>query len=209
MGINQMDEFSKRCAKIAERFLLTAVIVDDEAQIPDSPTPTESLETPDRYTIGKAPDETRGTNEVTAHSLDARTLVDSFAKHGLICAVIAPSENDSSTADTVMPVARRADIVILDWRLHQDDGKTTTKLLTDLLRDGEATRLRLVAIYTGQGNLIEIGATPQGKIRATRMGFSIGRTGCPAILWTLSYRYLREIPHSFGRGVEGQGDFGG
>ena len=158
-----MDEFSKRCAKIAERFLLTAVIVDDEAQIPDSPTPTESLETPDRYTIGKAPDETRGTNEVTAHSLDARTLVDSFAKHGLICAVIAPSENDSSTADTVMPVARRADIVILDWRLHQDDGKTTTKLLTDLLRDGEATRLRLVAIYTGQDNLIEIGATLKEK----------------------------------------------
>ena len=52
-----MDEFNKRCAKIAERFLLTAVIVDDEAQVPYSPTPTESLVTPDRYTIGKAPDE--------------------------------------------------------------------------------------------------------------------------------------------------------
>ena len=154
-----MDDFSKRCAKIAERFLLTAVIVDDEAQVPDSPTPPESPQTPDRYTTGNAPEETRGNREATANSLDARTLVDSFAKLGLICAVIVPPRDDSTAADIVMPVARRADIVILDWRLHQDDGNTTIGLLTDLLSDGEATRLRLIAIYTGRYNLIEIGET--------------------------------------------------
>ena len=153
-----MDKFGERCAKIAERFLLTAVIVDDEAQIPDSPAPTESLVTPDRHTVGTAPEETRGKNERVANSLDARTLVDSFAKQGLICAVIVPPNDDSQTSHTVMPVARRADIVILDWRLHHDVGNTTIGLLTKLLKDGEPTRLRLVAIYTGRPNLSEIGA---------------------------------------------------
>ena len=189
-----MDEFNKRCAKIAERFLLTAVIVDDQAQISESPTPTELLVKPDRHTIGTAPDETPGNNEVTANSLDARTLVDSFAKQGLICAVIAPSENDPSTADTVMPVARRADMVILDWRLHQDDGEKTIGLLTHLLRDGEATRLRLIAIYTGQYNLIEIGATLKEKLAQQGWDFQSDGQGVQ-----LSYGHCRIVIYAKSR----------
>ena len=183
-----MDEFNKRCAKIAERFLLTAVIVDDEAQIPASPRPTESLRTPDRYTTGNAPEETRGNGEATANSLDARTLVDTFAKHGLICAVIVPPRDDSAAADIVMPVARRADIVILDWRLHQDDGNTTIRLLTDLLSDGEATRLRLIAIYTGRYNLIEIGATVRKNLKQQGWDFQSNGRGVQ-----LSYGHCRIV----------------
>ena len=189
-----MDEFKKRCAKIAERFLLTAVIVDDEAQIPASPTPTESLRRPDRYTTGKAPEETRGSSESTANSLDAQTLVDTFAKHGLICAVIVPSKDDSPAADTVMPVAKRADIVILDWRLHQDDGKTTIGLLTDLLGDGEATRLRLIAIYTGQDNLIEIGKTLKEELAQQGWDFQSDGRGVQ-----LSYGHCRIVIYAKSR----------
>lgn len=172
-----MDKFGERCAKIAERFLLNAVIVDDEAQLPDSPTPTGSLVTPDRHTVGTAPEETRGKNERGANSLDARTLVDSFAKQGLICAVIVPPNDDSQTSHTVMPVARRADIVILDWRLHQDDGNTTIGLLTELLKDGEVTRLRLVTIYTGRDNLIEIGAAIKRELAQQGWNFQSDGSG--------------------------------
>lgn len=183
-----MDEFNKRCAKIAERFLLTAVIVDDEAEIPASPTPAESLRTPDRRTIGNAPEEMRGSSEATANSLDARTLVDTFAKLGLICAVIVPPKEESPAADTVMPVAKRADIVILDWRLHQDDGNTTIGLLTDLLKDGEASRLRLVAIYTGQYNLSQIGETL--KLELAKQGWEF-RSNKQTVV--LSYGHCRIV----------------
>ena len=49
--MSEMSDYKDRCAKIAERFLLTAVIVDDEAQIQNSPRPTESLRKPDRHYI--------------------------------------------------------------------------------------------------------------------------------------------------------------
>ena len=155
--MSEMDDYKKRCAKIAERFLLTALIVDDEAQIPDLPRPTGDLTAPDRRTLAQAPDVTSGTNEINVHSLDARTLADSFAKHGLICAVIAPPEDDVLAADTVLPASRRADMVILDWQLHQDNGEKTLELLKKLLKDDDVGRLRLIAIYTGEDKLSEIG----------------------------------------------------
>ncbi len=155
METTEMDDFEKRCAEIAERFLLTAVIVDDEAQISDLPKPTESLETPSRRTVGTVPDGRNARRRATTHSLDARTIVETFAKRGLICAVTAPWENDSLVA-SVLPAARRADIVILDWQLHDDDGARTLKLLKNLLQNSEVARLRLVAIYTGENDLIGI-----------------------------------------------------
>lgn len=194
-----MDEFNKRCAEIAERFLLTAVIVDDEAEIPASSTPTEPIRTPDRRTIGKAPEETRGSSEATANSLDARTLVDTFAKHGLISAVIVPRKDDSPATDTVMPVAKRADIVILDWRLNRDNGNTTIGLLTDLLKDGEASRLRLVAIYTGQDNLGQIGKTL--KLELARQGWEFKSDGRNV---QLSYGHCRIVIYAKDRTPLGQ-----
>ena len=150
-----MDDFDKRCAEIAERFLLTAVIVDDEAKISDLPEPTESLETPSRHTVGTVPGGRNVTQKASAHSLDARTIVETFARRGLICAVTAPWEDDS-LATTVLPAARRSDLVILDWRLHHDYGAKTIELLKNLLQNSEVGRLRLIAIYTGENDLFGI-----------------------------------------------------
>ena len=56
-----------------------------------------------------------------------------------------------------MEMMRQADIVVLDWRLQDEDHKYALKLLRDLLT-GEEDRnsLRLVAIYTGEPKLEEI-----------------------------------------------------
>ena len=172
--MSEIDDYKKRCAKIAERFLLTVVIVDDEAQIPDLPRPSGTLTAPDRRTSAQAQDVTSGTNEVNVHSLDARTLVDSFAKHGLICAVIAPPEDDALAADTVLPASRRADMVILDWQLHQDNGEKTLELLKKLLKDDDVGRLRLIAIYTGESNLPQIGETLKEELAQKGWEFSSG-----------------------------------
>ena len=183
-----MGDYNERCAKIAERFLLTAVIVDDEAQIQDSPRPTSSLRKPDRHTLNRTSEETIDTDKSNVHSLDARALVDAFAKHGLICAVIAPPEDDSLAAATFVPAARRADMVILDWQLHQDDGKKALELLEELLKDDEVGRLRLVAIYTGEDDICAIGNTLQQKFQKQGWNFQSNELGV-----ALSYEHCRIV----------------
>lgn len=186
--MSERDDYKKRCAKIAERFLLTAVIVDDEAQIQNFPKPTASLRKPDRHTLNPISEETSNTNEASVHSLDARTLVDSFAKHGLICAVIAPPEDDSLAADTVVPAARRADMVILDWQLHQDDGKKALELLKKLLKGDEVGRLRLIAIYTGENDICAIGDKLQQEFQQQGWNFQSNELGVE-----LSYEHCRIV----------------
>ncbi len=172
-----MGDYNEHCAKIAERFLLTAVIVDDEAQIQDSPRPTSSLRKPDRHTLNRTSEETIDTDKSNVHSLDARALVDAFAKHGLICAVIAPPEDDSLASVTVIPAARRADMVILDWQLHQDDGKKALELLKKLLKDDGVGRLRLIAIYTGENDICAIGSTIQQEFQQQEWNFQSNELG--------------------------------
>ena len=183
-----MGDYNEHCAKIAERFLLTAVIVDDEAQIQDSPRPTSSLRKPDRHTLNRTSEETIDTGKSNVHSLDARALVDAFAKHGLICAVIAPPEDDSLAAATFVLAARRADMVILDWQLHQDDGKKALELLEELLKDDEVGRLRLIAIYTGEDDICAIGNTIQQEFQKQGWNFQSNELGV-----ALSYEHCRIV----------------
>ena len=175
--------------------LLTAVIVDDQAQIQNSPKPTTPLKVPDRHVLGRTleGEGTSGTNDDSAHSrdrhtLDASTLIDAFAKHGLICAVIAPSEDDSLTNGTVVPAARRADMVILDWQLHRDDGKKALELLEELLKDDDIGRLRLIAIYTGENNIRAIGSTIQEKFQQQGWDFQSNESDVE-----LSYGHCRIV----------------
>ena len=183
-----MGDYNEHCAKIAERFLLTAVIVDDEAQIQDSPRPTSSLRKPDRHTLNRTSEETIDTDKSNVHSLDARALVDAFAKHGLICAVIAPPEDDSLAAATFVLAARRADMVILDWQLHQDDGKKALELLKELLKDDEVGRLRLIAIYTGEDDICAIGNTLQQEFQQQGWNFQSNELGV-----ALSFEHCRIV----------------
>ena len=152
-----MSDFSNRFTEIAKRFLLTAVIVDDAPEMQYSPSPHPSLKKPDRYPSDSVPevDDSRDVGDV--HSLDAGAVVSAFAKHGLICAVITPSEDDSLNSDTVLPVARRADMVILDWQMHGDYGRKALGLLKELLKNDDVGRLRLITIYTGVDTLSSIG----------------------------------------------------
>ena len=164
-----MTEFHRRCEDIAARFLQTVVIVDDEAYIGEPPKSAKALVTPTRRTAGHTPSGEAGEFvervEGNSHSLNAGLLVESFSRRGLICAVIAPQFEekgcDTSATDLAAPAARRADIVILDWRLNNDKGEKTLSILKNILdadSDGDpAGRLRLVAVYTGEQDLSKIG----------------------------------------------------
>ena len=145
-------EYVNHCRKIAERFLQTAVVVDDEAYMrldtddePAAPPITPSRNQQAAATSGPAPTPRR-----PDHRLSATSIIQSFAKLGVICGVVAP-------ADSALNPAREADIVILDWQVHEDDGEYSRNLLVQLL-SGEVDRhsLRLVAFYTGESRLTEI-----------------------------------------------------
>ena len=168
--------FSSRGEKIAEQFLLTALIVDDEARIQDLPGPTDSLKKPGRHKSAQTVDDANEADLPGSHSLDARTLVDSFAERGLICAVIAP-QADSPSVTVATNAAKRADMVILDWQLNQDKGRETLKMLKLLLRDGEVERLRLIAVYTGEHNIRAIGETIRKELQMEGWEFKLDDRG--------------------------------
>lgn len=152
------DEIATGNRALARRFLQTAVVVDDEAYmaLDGEDGPKVEVVEPSRNTRPSNQDEQNPSYHGASHTLDARSLIGSFSGLGIICGVVGPTNE-------VRETMRQADIVILDWRLQEDEPDFTLKLLRDLLT-GEAERnsLRLVAIYTGEPGLADISA----KIRA-------------------------------------------
>ena len=115
--------------KVVERFLQTVVVLDDGAFMRPKVEAGE-LQAPDENApiLEEEPEETAPAPEVPEspeHTLDAQALITNFAARGLVCAVLAPWEGGDGS-DATINAARRADIVILDWKLG-DEGKLATE----------------------------------------------------------------------------------
>ena len=165
----------------------------------------------------KAEDLAEGGGE-TNHRLNARVLVETFSRRGLICAVIAPrfdeGGGDASLTDLVNPAVKRADIVIFDWRLNNDSGKKTMSILKNILERDAAIdpggRLRLVAVYTGEQDLSGIG----GIILEGLEGFEgdehnvvLSREHCRILIYAKSeYSTCAELGKQIGLGVGPAGE---
>ena len=70
----------------------------------------------------------------------------------------------SEPNDIVAPATKRADIVILDWWLNNDNGEKTMSILKDILESDADSRLRLIAVYTGEQDISRIGQTILEKL---------------------------------------------
>lgn len=138
---------------VASEFLQSVVLVDDEAEFAawhrdDASDAEEPAISPrrSRKTSLKTP-------EPHANRLDAKLVADGFAEKGIVCAILQPRRNEEVTERTVV-VARRSDILVLDWDFYGDEGDTAIDLLLAVLRDDERDhRRRLVAIYTAGPSL--------------------------------------------------------
>ena len=144
------EDFAVRTRNIAERFLQTAVVVDDEAfmSLSGNDDPPSEINVPDRHTRGTAqhrPTAGRGSQ----HTLNATAVIDSFAGHGVICGVVGPNPS-------TMEIVKQADIVVLDWRLKDEDPDFSLNLLLQLVTEVDLYSLRLVAFYTGEAALEDI-----------------------------------------------------
>ena len=151
-----MSSTSQRYKLAAGRFIQTAVIVDDEAQI-GGVTPSQSLVTPSRSSSTGTVSETTDTSLSGNHSLDAQALVDAFAEREVICGVIVPRKDDVAANDRVVGTAKQADIVVLDWRLNGDIGQEALSMLNNILEDDANERIRVIAVYTGEQDIAKIG----------------------------------------------------
>lgn len=170
--------FDGLVAKAVERFLQSAIVVDDLAFLPSTSGPT-TLRTPPAAAETLAAIEEleeaatdRRDEEPTEPAntpLNAKLIVDAFAERGVVCGVLRPSQDEQDEVRRIAPGAiRRSDLVILDWHLNADDGEAAIELLEDVIREaGEA--MRLVAIYTGDPNLPRIAAKLIDRLGATRI----------------------------------------
>ena len=145
------NNFDERYREIARRFLVSAVVVDDEPSYPEKPA--KNLQKPGR---GDQPVAGQPVAKKLAgrghHSLDAGAITESFSKVGLICGVVEPVGD----GDVDVAAVERADLVVIDWRLD-DDGERALKLINSILDGDQGQRLRLIAVYTGESKIVWIG----------------------------------------------------
>lgn len=144
------DIFLEQSKQIANNFIQNIVFIDDKAYQNDS----------------------------TNNSFDTLGISKIFAEAGKICAVYAPeSVSDITFYNTIL---KKADAVILDWRLDircNDDvidseadaecdeprGEFTLELISNLT--SQTDMLKLIIIYTGETNLFDITDSIYHKIK--------------------------------------------
>jgi len=160
MGASVFDRLSRR---VATEFLNTVVVVDDQALLAPSTTSEHPrpLKTPARQGRGSSSSEEQATPTTDqAHRLDAKTLIDSFAQIGMVCAVLRPDEPEIGTLKNVLsPITAGSDVVVLDWVLHEfKQGEKTIEIIKKLLNASgtERGRARLIIVYTGENDLDQI-----------------------------------------------------
>lgn len=155
-----MSEFMEYSKEVITDFLQTVVIVDDEAFFVKKEKVTkeeaEDLQNKFKGRISKENSKTRR-NPDEKHELDAKKLSDKFAEVGLLCTTLRPNDEEIGRYE---PVLKKADIVILDWKLKSEepDGKTAKKLIKSIIQDIDGNTqksLRNIVIYSGESNLQE------------------------------------------------------
>lgn len=86
-----------------------------------------------------------------------RDLMESFAQHGIVCALYEPRIGFRCDPNSdLFRLCERADVVILDWDLHNDDGDGASALIAELIKKSAADlphHVRLCALYTDRPSL--------------------------------------------------------
>ncbi|HII81629.1 MAG TPA: hypothetical protein HA261_14865 [Methanosarcina sp.] len=154
--------FTDLSVRVAERFLQTVVIVDDQAgykgnQRNEQP---KKVVVPSRSTIKSATSEVKdkeSKNVKIGNLLNTKQVIDSFASKGIVCSVLEPSNDKSEMFGGICEVAKRADVFIIDWQIH-DDGQYTLEVISKIIMSDleEGPGLRLIVVYTGENDLQRI-----------------------------------------------------
>lgn len=140
------------------------IIVDDDEEDVDPVGVTNSAEQTTSTSSGSP---ASGPNDDTVAGIVSgrseyhpRELMESFAQKGIVCALYEPREHFSTdTKSDLFRLCERADVVILDWDLHNDRGDGVCALLAELIEQSERElphHVRLCAIYTSETSLHQV-----------------------------------------------------
>ena len=165
---HEESSFQAQSIEVAQAFLQSVVLLDDKVDIsvskspPLSPLDSQALAVP-AYAVDAQPT-TRRPREAFEIRLNAGQVIDAFARIGAVCAVLTTGSDDTYQ-ELVCRAAMRADIVILDWKLDESSGDSALEVMRKILTaDSNTPRLRLIAIYTGEPDIGDIGNRVEGAL---------------------------------------------
>lgn len=157
-----MFDLSGHYAESAQRFLQTAIVIDDQAMMGATETvvvpamieaPTGSvLDSETEFTAPATVEITLEQDMVPSSiSLNARILSQAFLDRRMICGLYRP-ENGEDMVTRASGAAEAADIIVVDWHLETGKSQPAKDIILNVLSKDveEKGRLRLIAIYTSQ-----------------------------------------------------------
>jgi len=158
-----LEEFSR---KAAAQYLQNIVFVDDEIFDRPSGRPVEvttqhqAFKTPFANKAAAPKVEAEVNEQDDKPPFHPKDLVGSFAREGMVCALYEPAEGfDTSKGSEIFNLCERADAVILDWDLFNENGKNILPLIGNLVDDSQNSvphHVRLCVIYTNKPDLERI-----------------------------------------------------
>ncbi|ESY44066.1 hypothetical protein X747_06880 [Mesorhizobium sp. LNJC384A00] len=163
------------------RFLQTAVVIDNEAEMRAvqassiepkiaqrkpagvltrpfaSPMPKASADkavTADVPVVAGAKEPEAVPAQNAAGSLDAKLLTDAFSAREIICGLYRPEPGENMVS-LATNAAKHADMVVVDWLLENNSSVKAVEIIISILKDDIAGngRLRLLSVYTSQSGI--------------------------------------------------------
>jgi hypothetical protein len=106
------------------------------------------------------------------NKLYAKAIADGFASLGLFCSVLRPATREEVVSPSTVKLAKRADLVVIDWSIYKDDGATALDLIEQLLApDADQDRYRVICVYTGAKALGDIARDIKARLDTCSPGF--------------------------------------
>lgn len=163
----------KHCRNAVRKFVMNAVVVDNEPYIPGEGSVSRGSVAVARVEddgMGEANGDSTSTTpiedsepenkELNGHPLDVQAISDAFADQNIACAFVLPKEADpdETVKKRVLVAAIPADIVIIDWKLRNGSHSLTLEILKEIAEKdvAENGRLRLICVYTGEPQIDDI-----------------------------------------------------
>ena len=161
-----LEEFSR---KAAAQYLQNIVFVDDEIYDRPSGRPVEvtsllpTFKMPFANTAAAVKGRAEWNEQDDKPPFHPKDLVGSFAREGMVCALYEPTEDfDTSKGSEIFNLCERADAVIFDWDLFNENGKNILPLIGNLVNDSQNSvphHVRLCVIYTNKPDLERIASS--------------------------------------------------
>ncbi len=173
------DSFEDISIEIATQFLQTVVFVDDKAfpKFEDSkPKTIENIKEPGRKKANESNVKKMSKISVdNSRNIDGKALIRDFASRGLVCTILEPEENEDIVSETAK-IGRRADLIVLDWVIYNDDGELARNIISTIIKNDQiGKRLRMICIYTTKDDLKSVSKSVQKRFTDDKLKFKINK----------------------------------